>query len=315
MNKLEHYMSDAFLPRAQRALNSVLNNRAGEAIGGLDQPWRSAAQNIVDTVLPGFGGGTPDLTDNSYATIINNRLAGSFNELEQVVLNQFEGIGGATNSTLQKSFDWRARLRPKEGGKDLFYGKQAGAQSADYLMRPIYESNGLVWPYTPRIFLNGSADYNSQTMQGMNYPVNTYNYSMPPTIPVEGDFTANDQYEARYLLAVMTFLKIATKGFFGDSAVAGDDPKFGTPPPVLVFEYLGHHMFNKVPVVVRDYQISLPDDVDYVPVALGDGTVTYVPTMTNILVTLSPTYTPQKVRRRFDLENLANGTAYRDGFV
>lgn len=299
---------------SKRALNSVLSNKAGQAIGGLDQPWRGSAQSLLDSVLPGFGGGTPDFSNNAYATAIKNKISQSSREIQDIVLNPQEGIGAETNPSLAKSFDWRARLRPKEGGKDIFYSNNVANGFADYLMRPIAETNGLIWQYTPRVFINGSADYNSQTMQGMNYPINTYNYSMPPNIPVEGDFTANDQYEARYLLAVLTFLKIATKGFFGDSAVAGEDPRYGTPPPVLLFEYLGHHMFNKVPVVVRDYQISLPDDVDYVPVTVGD-TVTYLPTMTNILVTLSPTYTPHKVRRSFDLQRLANGSAYRDGFI
>jgi hypothetical protein len=45
------------------------------------------------------------------------------------------------------------------------------------------------------------------------------------------------------------------------------------------------------------------------------GTVTYVPTRTNITITLTPTYTPDKLRRRFDLEAITSGRAYRDGFI
>ena len=179
-------------------------------------------------------------------------------------------------------------------------------------MRPIQESGGMVWQHTPSIFLNGTADYDQKYMQGMNYPINTYFHSRAPEIPVTADFTANDQYEARYMLAVLTFLRIATKGFYGDSAVANG--RYGTPPPVMVFEYLGDHGFNKVPVVVTNYQFQLDNNVDYVPVTVQD-TVTYVPTMANILVTLSPTFTPTKLRRKFDLQAVANGALYKDGFI
>ena len=46
-----------------------------------------------------------------------------------------------------------------------------------------------------------------------------------------------------------------------------------------------------------------------------EGTVTYVPTRTNIMVNLTPTYTPHKLRRRFDLDAITNGIAYKDGFI
>jgi len=170
----------------------------------------------------------------------------------------------------------------------------------------------LVWKYTPTVFTAASANYNSHTGQGMQYPVHSYENSTPPEITVTGDFTANDIYEARYMLAVMTFFKIATKGDFGDIAVAKQTA--GAPPPVLLFEYLGDHAYNKVPVVVSNYSMSLPNDVDYVPVEI-QSTVTYVPTLLNLVCALTPQYTPSKVRRRFDVNAIANGEAYKDGFV
>ena len=198
---------------------------------------------------------------------------------------------------------------PKNGGADKFYSSLG---NADYLLRPIKESGGLVWQYTPTIFLSGTADYNQALMQGMNYPINTFTNSRAPDIPVTADFTANNAYEARYLLAVMTFLRVCTKAYFGDTAVASGD--YGTPPPVLLFEYLGDHGFNKVPVVVGSYQMSLPDDVDYVPVVFRDE-ITYVPSKSNITVNLIPTYTPHKIRRKFDLQGITNGATYKDGFI
>jgi len=215
--------------------------------------------------------------------------------------------------------DWRARLRPKDGGRDIFWKGKAGSDTTepkvDFLLRPLYESNGLVWQYTPNIFLSGRANYNISEFQGSNYPLVTYKNSQPPTIPITADFTANTVAEARYLLGVMHFLRVATKSFYGDTAVANG--MYGTPPPVMLFEYLGDHGFNKVPVVVTEYSVQLDETVDYVPVYTNaSGTeVTYVPTKTNIVISLQPSYTPHKTRKRFDLGAFATGRSYKDGFI
>lgn len=300
--------------RSTRALEKKLSQKAGDAITGLDEPWRSATRNLVDTALPGFGGGTPDLRDNTYANIVQGKLQETFREFDQT-LAEASVLSSYTSSKTSKTYDWRARLRPKNGGIEQFYARAVeGGFTAneDYLMRPIVESGGMIWQNTPSLVYGGSASYNSETMQGMNYPINTYKSSNINPISLISTFTANTIDEARYMLAALTFLKIATKSYFGDQAV--NDGMYGTPPPVLLFEYMGDHMFNKVPVVVTRYDMPLPDDVDYVPVQQGE-TVTYVPAMATITVELLPTYTPQKLRKRFSVEALANGALYRDGFV
>lgn len=296
-----------------RTLESKLSNQVGKGLSGIRNPiLRSGLGSIVNNFLPGFGGGIPDFSEtgnNSYRELINKRLNAIAQETSNTIAksNTLSSVG--TSTELSNGYDWRARLRPKAGGIEKFYGKIEGG---DALMRPLKESGGLVWQYTPNVFLSGTAEYNQALMQGMNYPINTFISSRPPDIPVAADFTANDIYEARYLLAVMTFLKVCTKAYYGDASVASGD--YGTPPPVLLFEYLGDHGFNKVPVVVSNYSIQLSDDVDYVPV-LVNKTVTHVPTKTNIVITLTPNYTPHKLRRRFDLDAVRSGQAYKDGFI
>jgi len=298
-----------FLPAAQRALVSKINNAAGGALNKIKNPiLKGAAGQLIDNLLPGFGGGTPDFTDNAFREAVRERV-------EKQLLASTEQIGAIEVQTddagkLGKAYDWRARLRPKDGGRERFYSKLGVA--ANHLLQPLEESNGIVWQYTPTIFLSGSADYNEALMQGMNYPINTFISSRPPDIPITADFSANNIYEARYLLAIMTFLKICTKAYFGDDAVAKGTA--GTPPPVLVFEYLGDHGFNKVPVVVTNWSMQLPDNVDYVPVQVND-TVTYVPTLTNIMINLKPQYTPHKLRRKFSVEAVTSGASYKDGFI
>lgn len=290
---------------SNRSIGSWLSNKATEAINKINDPIvRSGVGSIVNALDPRILGAGRVNDGNVFAAEYDKRARDLFNELEEAS-SPSTRISGS-----EESYDWRARLRPKRGGQNRFYSSEGGL--SDYLMRPIKESNGLVWKYTPTVFTAASANYNSHTGQGMQYPVHSYENSTPPEITVTGDFSANDIYEARYMLAVMTFFKIATKADFGDIAVAKQTA--GAPPPVLLFEYLGDHGYNKVPVIVSNYSMSLPNDVDYVPVKVG-GTVSYVPTLLNIVCALTPQYTPSKVRRRYDVNAIANGEAYRDGFI
>jgi hypothetical protein len=314
-----------FQTRTGRTIDGFVNNQIGDAVRGIEDPIiRNGVQNFIDSVLPGVGGGTPDLRDNAFANLIRDKQTASV--VEQVREIERASVQSDTDA-LVDSYDWRARLRPKNGGISRFYSRafanltdqaEGDAETFDHLMRPIQESNGMIWMDTPSVYIQASAHYNKSDMQGQNYPINTYRNSAPPTIPVTGNFYANDIYEARYLLAVMMFLRIASKSYYGDSAVAKG--VYGTPPPVLLFEYLGDYGFNRVPVVVETYQMEFPPDVDYVPVVVNNGgdnerRVTYVPTRTQISVTLTPTFTPQKLRKRFDLNAIANGRMYKDGFI
>ena len=290
----------------QQAIGGFLRNKATEALNKIDNPIvRSGLGSIANAIDPRIVGAAQINDGNIFAAEYDRRAVDLLTEL-----NQATSQNAKISTGFDEPYDWRARLRPKRGGQDRFYAP--GGNFGDYLMRPIKESNGLVWKYTPTVLNMASANYNSHTGQGMQYPVHSYENSTPPEITVTGDFTANDIYEARYLLAVMTFFKIATKGDFGDIAVAKETA--GAPPPVLLFEYLGDHGFNKVPVIVTSYSITYDNNIDYVPVDV-QGTVTYVPTMATIVTTLSPQYTPSKVRRRFDVNAIANGAAYKDGFI
>lgn len=290
-----------------KAIGGLLRNKATEALNKIDNPIvRSGLGSIANAIDPRILGAAQINDSNIFKAEYDRRAVDLYNELNQASAPSSK-IAGSSG----ESYDWRARLRPKRGGQDRFYAA-SGNFNSDYLMRPIKESNGLVWQHTPMIYMSGSANYGVQSGQGMQYPVRSYEDSSPPDITVTGDFSANDIYEARYMLAVLTFFKISTKGEFGDQAVAKESA--GAPPPVLLFEYLGDHGYNKVPVVVANYNFTYPNDVDYVPVKV-QGTTTYVPTLLNVIVTMQPQYTPSKVRRRFDVQSLANGEAYKDGFI
>lgn len=298
--------------RVSRTIESAVNNRVGDIVRDISDPTiRNGVSQILDAISPGLGGGTPDLRERN-VNVFRQIYLDSLREQAETITT---ALDTPTSSALSNTYDWRARLRPKRGGEKKFYAvsEVVDGFDVDALMSPLKESGGLVWKNMPSVFMSAMANYaDAGQGQGTNYPIRTYQNSLVQPIPVQADFTANDIYEARYLLGVFTFLKIATKAYFGDQAVRNGD--YGTPPPVLLFEYLGDHGFNKVPVVVESYTYNLQNDVDYVPVEV-QGTVTYVPTLVNISVTLLPQYTPHKLRRTFDLERLANGAAYRNGYI
>lgn len=213
--------------------------------------------------------------------------------------------------------DWRARIRPKKGGEDWAYGLvDAKGKAQESVMQPLKDRGGIVFPYTPNLYLQASTEYNEASQHGSNYPFYTYINSRPPTLPLQGSWTANTTEEAQYLLAVFHFLRSVTKGFFGDTSVEAGT--YGTPPPVMLFEYLGDMGFNRVPVVIRSYNFQFPDGVDYVPVKYmnnGTETTTYMPVETDIMIEMAPQYTYKKLRKKFDLQHFASGKAYKDGFI
>ena len=53
---------------------------------------------------------------------------------------------------------------------------------------------------------------------------------------------------------------------------------------MLLFDAYGQYMFNQLPVIVKSFSVSLPNDVDYVPVDLSNiQTYSGAQTRTNIL--------------------------------
>jgi hypothetical protein len=227
---------------------------------------------------------------------------------------RFDQLIQRTESKTFKDVDWRARIRPKRGGEKWAYGlvDSAGNDVQDSILKPLQDKGGIVFPYTPDIFLQGSVDYNEAQQHGSNYPFYTYISSRPPTLPITGTFTAQTIEEGQYMLALFHFLRTVTKAYYGDSAVTSG--YYGTPPPVLLFEYLGEFGFNKVPVIIRNYNFQLPPDVDYVPVKFK-GTTTYMPAETSVMIELAPQYTYKKTRKRFDLNAFTSGKQYNQGFI
>jgi len=148
--------------------------------------------------------------------------------------------------------DWRVRLILPENANYLYKANPPG------ILKPLAQSNGVVFPYTPNIQTNYSANYEQYDLVHSNYRGYFYKNSKVGDISVNATFTAQDTQEAEYLLAVIHFFRSVTKMFYGQ------DAQRGAPPPMVYLVGLGDFQFNGHPCLVSNFQYNLPADVDYI---------------------------------------------------
>lgn len=150
--------------------------------------------------------------------------------------------------------DWRVRLSLAPGANYLY------KDETNELLYPLAVTDGIIFPYTPNISISYNASYNGTSPVHSNYKIFQYESSSVDNINITCDFTAQDVYEANYLLATIIFLRSVTKMFYGQD----EDPKPGTPPPLCFLSGLGQFQFNRSPLVVNSFTYNLPPDVDYI---------------------------------------------------
>ena len=150
--------------------------------------------------------------------------------------------------------DWRVRLTLSPKANYLYKSKNPG------ILKPLADTNGVIFPYTPSIQISYSANYDATDLVHSNYKVYQYKNSAVDNIQITCDFTAQDTSEANYLLAVIHFFRSVTKMFYGQD----NGPKPGTPPPLCFLIGLGEFQFNDHPLAITSFNYSLPTDVDYI---------------------------------------------------
>jgi len=148
--------------------------------------------------------------------------------------------------------DWRVRLRLAPQSDYLYNAQDPG------ILAPLAETDGIIFPYMPRIDTVHQARYNSYDLTHSNYRGYFYAGSHQERVIISATFTAQDTKEANYMLAALHFLRSCTKMFYGQ------DMQRGTPPPLVFLSGLGDHQFNEHPCAVEIVNINLPNDVDYI---------------------------------------------------
>ena len=152
----------------------------------------------------------------------------------------------------QQNADWRVRLQLAAGADYLYRAADPG------ILQPLVATDGIIFPYTPKIDMIYKANYSSYDLTHSNFRGYFYQNSAPGDITINAHFTAQDTNQANYLLAVIHFFRSVTKMFYGQ------DAQRGTPPPLVFLTGLGQYQFNNHPCLVQTFNYSLPEDVDYI---------------------------------------------------
>lgn len=165
-------------------------------------------------------------------------------------------------NNLSDQVDKRIRIRCRPGQENIIYGDPSLPTNP---MNILHQTNGIIFPFTPNIHVKQNPAWSSQSL---THSLQDYYYFRTITsteINISGKFTAQNNYEGRYLLAVLHFLRSYSKIYFGTSE---NEAKRGLPPPVLLLDGYGNYIFNSLPIIILDWNFEFPSEVDYVKVVL-----------------------------------------------
>jgi len=216
---------------------------------------RAAGDNVDTTTDPALPGGLSD------EEILARQNPGGLSD-EEILARQEAATKqrAQEQATLQARYkqpassDWRVRLQLAPNA-DYLYKDRSGST----ILAPLYETDGVIFPYTPSIETSYNANYEMYDLTHSNFRGYFYKNSRVNDINIRATFTAQDTQEANYLLAVIHFFRSVTKMFYG-----AKDALRGTPPPLTYLSGLGQYQFNQHPCVVSQFNYSLPNDVDYI---------------------------------------------------
>lgn len=165
---------------------------------------------------------------------------------QQTIANQRKQVNNA---------DWRVRLRLAPQSDYLYNYTGPGGPG---ILQPLRVTDGIIFPYTPSINTTYRAQYTPYDLTHSNYRGYWYQNSYVNEINLTATFTAQDTNDANYLLAVIHFLRSATKMFYGQ------DAQRGSPPPLVYLSGFGDYQFREHACVISSFVYNLPADVDYI---------------------------------------------------
>jgi len=206
------------------------------------------------------------------------------------------------------SKDTRVRLRAMRGDAQMLsvYGEQVDTN----LLSILYETDGMMFPYTPTISVSQTVNYNSTELVHTNGDIATYARTPSVGLSVTADFTVQNQREGRYTLACLHFLRTVSKMYFGEIDKAAG--KAGLPPPVLIFEGYGDYMFNNLPVIVKSHSYTLDKTMNMVTVNTPNG-MAKLPSLFQVQIELQVQQTPTQMRKEFSLDKFRTGELMTSG--
>lgn len=268
--------------RLKQVVQSNVNNFTNDLEGKAKAFGTNFANNALENIL---GGGA--------ASVLKSLLKGP--DSEPPTQEQQPAQAAADQN------DWRVKLSLPTNFARM------------QIFQPLVETGGLAFPYTPTILVQHTANYDSLQPVHSNYPFPAYQSSQIEDIVITGDFFVENAKDAQYWVAMSHYLRTVTKMDYGK----GDNA--GTPPPIVFLTGYGDFVFPRVPVVIRNFTFDLPADVDYIKTQVSGDIATdtttpanlqgpqgFVPTQSQVSITVTPVYSRSKVSQ-FSLQTFTQG--------
>lgn len=173
-------------------------------------------------------------------------------------------------------------------------------------------SAGLIFPYTPKISFSHSVNYEQTDIIHSNISINHYKNTPSPTIDIEAPFTASTEDMAKHMLGAIWFLRSCTKCDFGEQANFGNENSSGVPPPIL-YLHGWNDVIQAVPVILKGFNYTYPDDVEYVLIKVQCGNKVleeWLPISTSLSLKLEVQYNIKKFKKEFNLDKYKSGILF-----
>ena len=276
----------------QRVATNFVADKAGKLVGG-------AVSKLFGLPNPNASQRLGTLKNSPYAAYklnVQSFLKQDYTTEDQRVDGKVNDAQFTTYPIVQKQ-DWRIRIAPGPALKSKYFDVT--------ILDPLKKTNGVVFPYTPQIAITHSASYQATPLTHANFQHYSYSNSDIAAISIAGDFTAQNEAEGLYVLAVIHFFRSVTKMFFGSDA----NPVAGTPPPVLFLYGLGEQVLNGVPVVVTSFTSTFPGDTDYLLVK-GNR----IPTSMSLSINVQPVFNRQQ-SLTYSSTQFINGSLLNRGYI
>lgn len=185
--------------------------------------------------------------------------------------------GKVTAGNVDKRVALTAAPRTENFDESLFVDKVTyvlGKKSATYnwmlsgskfyglLRNALGTTSGLIFPYTPSVSFQHNVEYDTTSITHTNLSYNYYKCTPPPSISVKGKFTADNRQNALHMLSAIWFLTACSKCDFGENTSSP-----GLPPPIIYLSGYNSTIDN-IPVVIKGFNYTYPEDKHYVNLVL-----------------------------------------------
>ena len=259
--------------RNSKAPSKTLTNAVGsETIGVGASILKNGVKQTIENIASGGVGGIMSAIRGFGIPI--DGLSGIF------------GGGSTASWSRDDTGDWRMRL-----------SIPVGMSLDGVLQAQLNETQGMIFPYTPSIIFQHSAQYSMMKPTHSNYPFPIYQSSQPDALQISGEFYVESAAEGLYLAEAVQYLRSVTKMAYGSTS------NQGAPPPIILLNGYGDYVFKNVPCVIQSFSVDLPTDVDYI---YCPEINTYAPTRSTITVVAQPTYSRSEIHK-FSLDTFVKG--------